>query len=194
MSHSFPSPYASPSIILVQINLGFICSKNLAKISSGFLFINAFNFVVNPLYLLSFRYLLIVDFDNDMPASSWVFLTWLFVVKRIFPHQGKNSRIVNFTCLPWFSRTFGVIELISAQKTDDGHLHWHLFGLHIENSHEQLPNSNSTFSLQTFYLLNLSWNKWTGHIWPLNWIVQLLLSLRKWRDIVNLKWLMWYFC
>ncbi len=40
--------------------------------------------VVNPLYLLSWSLLLIVDFDSNTPAFWRVFFTWLDVVKGFF--------------------------------------------------------------------------------------------------------------
>ncbi len=40
--------------------------------------------VVNPLYLLSWSLLLIVDFDSDTSTSWRVFFTWLNVVKGFF--------------------------------------------------------------------------------------------------------------
>ncbi len=40
--------------------------------------------VVNPLYLLSWSILLIVDFDSDRPTSWRVFFSWLDVVKGFF--------------------------------------------------------------------------------------------------------------
>ncbi|XP_053538824.1 calcipressin-3 isoform X2 [Ictalurus punctatus] len=48
------------------------------------------------------------------------------------------------------------------QRPNDGllHLHRHLFGPHIESSHEQLLNANSTLGInQTFYLLHWSFVK-----------------------------------
>ncbi len=40
--------------------------------------------VVNPLYLLWWSLLLIVDFDSDTPTTNRVFVTWLDVVKGFF--------------------------------------------------------------------------------------------------------------
>ena len=45
--------------------------------------------VMKPLYIYSWRCLLIVVLDNDTPTSSRVVLTWLDVVKDIL-HQVKN--------------------------------------------------------------------------------------------------------
>ena len=56
---------------------------------------------------------MVEDFDNDMSTSWRVILTSLDVV-RVFPHQGKNSAVILFSHLPWFSRSFGVAELASA--------------------------------------------------------------------------------
>ncbi len=60
---------------------GFLTKSNLV-----FLFLNVtsgLHLVVNPLYLHS-RCLLIVDFDNDMPTSSRVFLISVDVMKGFF--------------------------------------------------------------------------------------------------------------
>ncbi len=86
------------SISLVQVDLGFISPKNLipehgrlfldlAKSNLAFLFLNVtsgLHLVVNPLCLHSWRRLLIVDFDNDVPTFSRVFLISVDVMKFFF--------------------------------------------------------------------------------------------------------------
>ena len=60
----------------------FLANSNLV-----FLFLrltNALHLVVNPLYLLWWSPLLIVDFDTDTPTSWRVFLIWPTVVKGFF--------------------------------------------------------------------------------------------------------------
>ena len=78
-----------------------------------------------------------------------MFLTWLDIVKGFFFHQGKNSAIIHFSCLPWSSRPSDVAKLHSTflpfvpncfcnfsfwfalffQPDDDfPHLYRHLFG------------------------------------------------------------------
>ncbi len=72
------------------------------------------HFVVNPLYLLSWSLLLIVDFDSDISTSWRVFFYWLDVVKGFFFTIGEDSPINHHYCPPWTSRPFYVAELTSA--------------------------------------------------------------------------------
>ncbi len=93
MSCSKPSPYFFRPVILVQADLNFSHLKNAYR--SGLAFLDVFFFwqrliwpclhlVVNPLYLLWWSLLLIVDVDSDTPASWRVSFSWLDVVKGFF--------------------------------------------------------------------------------------------------------------
>ncbi|MEE6520268.1 hypothetical protein FKM82_018107 [Ascaphus truei] len=53
---------------------------------------NGLQLVVNPLYLLSWSLLFMVDLDNDMPTSWRVFFTCLDVVKGFFFTMGRILR------------------------------------------------------------------------------------------------------
>ncbi len=92
MSCSKPSPYFFLPVILVQVDLNFSRPKN-AFPEVVWLFFFFFwqsliwpwlHLVVNPLYLLSWSFLLIVDFDSDKSTSRRVFFSWLDVVKGFF--------------------------------------------------------------------------------------------------------------
>ncbi len=94
MSCSKPSPYFFLPVILVQVDLNFSRPKNaFADVVWLLLFFSFFlqnlirpclHLVVNPLYLLLWSLLLIVDFDIDTPTSWRVFFSWLDVVKGFF--------------------------------------------------------------------------------------------------------------
>ncbi len=93
MSCSKSSPYFVLPVIRVQVDLNFIRLKLLFQKRSGFFFLNVFwqsliwpclHLMVNPLYLLCWSLLLIVDFDSDTSTSWRVFFSWLDVVKGVF--------------------------------------------------------------------------------------------------------------
>ncbi len=116
LSVNYGSVYILP-ISLVQVHLGFISSKNLipehvrlfrcflAKSNLALLFLNVtsgLHLVVNPLYLPSWRCLLIVDLDNDVPSFSRGFLISVDVKKGFSsPRNGFCDHP-----LQWFSMVF----------------------------------------------------------------------------------------
>ncbi len=69
--------------------------------------------VVNPLFLLWWSLLLIVDFDSDMSTSWRVCFSWLDVVKRFFFTTERSTTLHNCGP-PWISSPFYVAELSSA--------------------------------------------------------------------------------
>ncbi len=69
--------------------------------------------VVNPLYLLWWSILLIVDFDSDLSTSCRVCFSWLDVVKRFFFTTERSTTLHNCGP-PWISSPFYVAELSSA--------------------------------------------------------------------------------
>ncbi len=91
-----------------QLFLIWGCRCFLAQSNIAFLFLNVssgLHLVVNPLYLHSWRRPLIVDFDNDVPTSSRVFLIsgdvmkgFFFTKERILPSFTDLSCSPNF-CL-----------------------------------------------------------------------------------------------
>ncbi len=88
-------------------------SGNLA-----FLFLNVtsgFHLVVNPLYLHSRRHLLILDFDNDVPTSSRVFLISVDVMKGFY---FTKERILRSSTLVVFCGLPGLLMLLSSPVLD----------------------------------------------------------------------------
>lgn len=90
---SFPSPNSSLPIVLVQVNLSFICPRNvvteLGRFWLGFYlaslvlsglsvlgYYQCFHLEVQPLYLHSWNSLLIIDFDNDTSLSVLGLARW----------------------------------------------------------------------------------------------------------------------
>ncbi len=67
--------------------------------------------VVNPLYLLWWSLLLIVDFDSDTSTSWRVLFSWLDVVKGFFFTMERNLRSSPHYFPLWTSRPFYVAEL-----------------------------------------------------------------------------------
>ncbi len=55
-----------------------------------------------------------VDFQNDKPTFTTVFITWVDVIKGFFSVKEKNSEISCFKCLLWSSRSLGVGKPTSA--------------------------------------------------------------------------------
>ncbi len=108
VSCSFLSPYFSLPISLLQVHFGFISTKNLipehgmlfffrcflAKCNLAFLFLNVtsgLHLIVKPLYLHSWRRLLIVDFDNDVPTLPPPEYSWsLLMLWRGFSSPRKG--------------------------------------------------------------------------------------------------------
>ncbi len=89
MSCSKPSPYFFLPVILVQVDLNFSCPKSafpevVLDVFWQSLIRPCLQLVVNPLYLLSWSLLLIVDFGSDTSTSWRVFFSWLDIVKGFF--------------------------------------------------------------------------------------------------------------
>lgn len=76
-----------------QVTLGFICQNFSVLVFLLFI-------VTNGLYLhLSICiFTCLLDTWTLMPTSSWVFLTWVDVLKGQF-NKGNNSVIIHFSCL-----------------------------------------------------------------------------------------------
>ncbi len=126
MSSSFPSPYSSLPITLVQVILvssvhrmlfqnceGFFRCR-LANSNMAFLFLrltNGLHLVVNPLYSLWWSLLLIVDFDTHTTYLLESVLDLANCCEGCFLHQGRilrSSTTVVFRGLP------GLLVLLSS--------------------------------------------------------------------------------
>ncbi len=96
MSCSKPSPYLFLPVILFKIYLNFSHPKNafpeVVWLFWQSLIWPCLHLVVNPLYLLWWSLLLIVDFDSDTSTSWRVLFSWLDVVKGFFFTMERNLR------------------------------------------------------------------------------------------------------
>ncbi len=88
MRCSKPSLYYFLPVIPVQVDVNFSHPKNVFG-EGVCIFLHL---VMNPLYLLSWSLLLIVDFDSDVSISWRLFFTWLDVVKGFFVDMERILR------------------------------------------------------------------------------------------------------
>lgn len=111
---------------LVEIDLGFICPKNvpselgwlfwmlLAKSNFAFLFLRlttGLHQVVIPLYLLSYSLQFIVDLELGTPTSWRALFLWLAVVHKL---SGNGSPTTHPSCPPLTHKFFSIAELSNA--------------------------------------------------------------------------------
>ncbi len=180
MSCSKPSPYFFlPSfwyrLILISAIQRYAFFKCLLAKSHLALFVP----MVNPLFLLWWSLILIVDFDIDTPTSWRVFFSWLDVVKCFFFTMERVLRSSTTVVLCGHPGLFYVAELTSAffffsqnvpnywfghecccylsdvfvlilkPKNHLFHLHAELLWLHDMGSQQQLPNANGKLGINS---------------------------------------------
>ncbi len=131
---------------------------------------------VYPLYLLSWRLVLIEDFVSNTPTSWRVFFSWLDVVKGFFFTIGRILRSsttvvlcgcpgifmlrsspvcsffsqnvpVDLATLPFFMLSLLFIYFYLKPNNCLFHLHVEILWLHDVGSKQQLPNANGTLRI-----------------------------------------------
>lgn len=184
MTHSFPSPYSTVQSILFQNWAGFCFCCFLAKTNQALL--------VKPL---------VFTFMNASPdCRLWQWYSYLTVLDLSRCCEGerilRSSTLIFLCSLPgtffnectalfiWPLIKVSAICLLGYLCLLN--LHRHLFGPHIENSTQQLPNANSTFGINSrpFMCWICQIKRGKGHTWSSDWLsvnCPITLSLWKWR-------------